>query len=276
MLFRSIGMGDGPGASFNAPSTAMQMPEGAGRAADDSQGALDLRMGREFGANNPTEAALSRTRAESQIGSDYDVLDRQAQGQKLNVRAKTSPRRADFKQDFKERVAPYEEALDGLLKEGEEEAKTGKVDAAALPKLGDPKNKNQKQRFLDLVDRVAGANDVSPDTVTRALFGMTQMVNEANAPRILPNGLVDYNGVRFVMDADTFRMAAMMRAERLKEMRDAATAKKTQVDMEDENRRQALGRRRQAIDDMNRNPTAGKAMKFNMRRWAEEHGNASE
>lgn len=227
------------------PAVAMQMPTEATRPADTEQ-ALDLTFKREFAAPaaDKVEAMQARDLSNEEVGT----INRRADSGRLDAQARSRPSRQVFKEDFEARIAPYQAALDSLLNEGQEEVKSGRVDEALLPKLNDPKNRAQKTRFLDVVDRVAGMNDVSPETVTRAMFGMTQMVNEANAPRVLPNGMVEFGGTRFVMDSDTFRMVALMRAERARAIEQGRTSKELQ-------KRAAVQNSRQEADELNRRVT---------------------
>lgn len=227
------------------PAVAMQMPTEATRPADTEQ-ALDLTFKREFAA--PAADKVEAMQARDRSNEEVDTVNRRADSGRLDSQARSRPSRQAFRTDFDDRIAPYQTALDSLLKEGQEEVKSGRVDEALLPKLDPKKDSAQRARFLDVVDRVAGMNDVNPETVTRALFGMTQMVNEANAPRVLPNGMVEFGGTRFVMDSDTFRMVALMRAERTRAIEQGRTSKELQ-------KRARVQNSRQEVDETNRRAT---------------------
>lgn len=187
---------------------------------------------------------------------------------------------------FKDRIKPYEEALQGVVTEGEENKKNGKVDERLLSDLYKPEFKNQKLAFLDLVDRVAAKNNVDPNTIVRSLFDVTQMVNPQNSMAINKDGRVQIGRERVFMDRDDFRKVAEIRGDNLDTWRKNAEEQK-KMNKETEGKRQVgVATRRQTIDDIDAagggigvdagrpapQRASGARGKYYMRRHAEELG----
>jgi hypothetical protein len=127
-------------------------------------------------------------------------------------------KRKAFGKDYTTRVAPLDQALSDLESEAKEDAASKKVDPTTLPKF----TVAGKRRFLEVADQLSGANDVSPDRVVRSLYNATQRMAPDAQPRLVTDRTGTYMQIgteRFVVDRDTFRRVAEMRAEQLSKAR---------------------------------------------------------
>ena len=246
-----IGMGNGPGASFNAPSTAMQMPEGAGRAVGDSQKALDLRLDREFGgAEKPEEALLSRTRAQARIDKDYETLSGYADDAKLEATTRSRPRRDAFKKDADERTDTYGAELDKIINSGKPEKLSELVDTSALPKV-DPQRKN---RMIGLMDKLAAFNDLRSNELAEAVYAVALSPRTRLGLVTTPNGRFLEIGERgdssrLAVDQDTYRQLMELRGVRQREFEKAEKAAADRQKEAEAKKRTARSEKMQAIDD---------------------------
>lgn len=132
-------------------------------------------------------------------------------------------KRTDFKEDPKDRIATYEESLAALEKEGKPDLKKkGKIDTSRPPI--EPLTGNDRRRFFDLVDRVAGANDKNPDSIVRAMHSATQNLDPKAAPKLVSDGkrgiVLEMAGERFTIDREAYRQIAMLRGEKLAQARE--------------------------------------------------------
>lgn len=230
--------------------------------------------------NVPGRSESAQAAMEARYGNETDR--RMLEEKRLGVGAKGRERDEYLGKEFDERIEPYQAALDKLLKEGEVSAKNGKVDERLLPTL----DNNQKSAFLDLVDRVASKNNVSPNTIVRSLFDATQLVNPQNEMRITRDGRVQIGRERIVMERDDFRRLAEIRADNLEAFKAAAAEKQKLQKAAEEKQRVGVATRRQTVDDIDaagsgigvapNAPAAQRASgargKYYMRRYAEELG----
>ena len=124
--------------------------------------------------------------------------------------------RKEFSEPFNERVAPFEEAMFGAA--DDKGVRSGGIAA------GTQLSQLEKRQLTDVLDRVAAKNDINPDTLTRAVFDMATQIT-GPAPRILPNGLVEFGGQRLAMDDLSLAQLASMRASHRRRYQEALGAK---------------------------------------------------
>jgi hypothetical protein len=208
-----VGAGAVPGARTPAAGTGGTKEERAARAEEARLADLDRR-----------ERALRADISSSPIVEQEEV-DRIRSGlqaiqlERADIAAGRAPKRQQFSENFAERAAPINEALDAYLKEVRPEAASGKADPKSLPDV----KGNLRRRFVDTADRLLAVNDINPDTLVRSLYDMTQKLDVT--PRLISDGkggmIMSVGNERLIVDRDTYRRIAEMRGERLSEARKA-------------------------------------------------------
>jgi hypothetical protein len=167
--------------------------------------------------------------------------------ERAGIAAGRAPQRKQFSENFAERTAPINEALNTYLKEVRPEPVSGKADTRKLPDI----KGNLRRQFLDTEDRLLATNDINPDTLVRSLYDMTQKLD--TTPRLIGDGkggmVLAVGSERLIVDRDTYRRIAEMRGERLSEVRkgnlQAFTAKQAKAAEE----RRSTAERRFDVDD---------------------------
>ena len=213
----AVGGASSSGSSGSAGSTGgtQKDREAAARAQ-----AVRESVGREVlaRADEPT------TRAGRAFEPSDDADERNARIQREQLRRAdmtyaAAPKRKAFSESYKDRVEPLDETLKALENEAKEEATSKKADPNTLPKF----TAATRRRFLEVADQMAGANDVSPDRIVRSLYNATQRLAPDAQPRPVTDGegnvFMRIGTEQFVVDRDTFRRIAEMRADTLSRAR---------------------------------------------------------
>jgi hypothetical protein len=161
---------------------------------------------------------------------------------RADVAARTSQRRENFA-DYDERSKPLVAAMDEVINSGLEELKSKKVDTALIPIIP----KARQTRMVEVSDRIAGYNDISPREITSAVYDITQDMDAK--PRILRNGQIEMKGQRLTMPPETMRMLFDLRGQREQEYKKAQADKLDKNDIRDKAAKKEAYEARERVDD---------------------------
>lgn len=191
----------------------------------DRTPAVDTSMPRS--ESTATEVARRSNKVPDASLEEMGAARGQFDAQRADIGYKRAPGRKEFDNANKygERITPYNEAYDSVLKEGRIDD-NGQVDPRQERKV----EPNQRRAFMDIVDRVAAKNDVNPETVVRVLDSMANNIR-GPAPQVDPRtGAVVYNGQRFIMDGQSLAQLAAMRGAAVKKYRDTLALRQRETE----------------------------------------------
>jgi len=165
--------------------------------------------------NVPGRSETAQAAMEERYGDDTDR--QMLQEKRLDTRADSATQRTKFSEDYDTRIEPYSKAMEKVIEAGRAEAKSGKIDTTLLPNITD----ERKERMLQVGDRIAAMNDISPKEIAEVVYGATQNTAPGSSPKILRDGSMQVGAQNIILDRKTFHRLAALRGERQKEF-DAA------------------------------------------------------